>query len=87
MDPTHRRAFEMLVSAACYLSLNPTADLSAALDAVQLLHALSQSIAASGVGACPAHTEDLIWRGKQLRWERTGPWESRQVSQGRPQIA
>ena len=70
LELTPYRAFEILVSAACYLSLSSSTNVAATLDAVQLLHTASQALAADGAEFECVETEDLIWRGKQLRWER-----------------
>lgn len=69
-------AFKQLVSASCYLSLSPTteheATLEATLEAIQILHDCSQELLREGVdlGSRPAEMEDLIWSDRQSRWER-----------------
>ena len=69
-------AFKQLVSASCYLSLSPTteheATLEATLEAIQILHDCSQELLREGVdlGSRPAEMEDLIWSARQSRWER-----------------
>ena len=75
---TLQRAFETLVSAACYLSLAATGEPAAMLEAVQMLHDLSQEMqgdgldlsVGAGVGAAPDDVEDRIWQDKQRKWER-----------------
>ena len=65
-------AYKRVVSAACYLSLGPSEDLDSSLEAVQILHDLSQQLQAEGLG--PARdlggSEDTIWQQAQEKWER-----------------
>ncbi len=73
---TPRRVFEMLVSAACYLSLSPLRKAADALEAVQLLHDLAEELCGESLQpeAQPEEileeTRDQIWKDKQIKWER-----------------
>lgn len=71
-EMTPRRAFESLVSAACYLSLASPGDPASTLEAVQLLHEMALGLQDDGLdlGALPERMEDRIWRNRQLKWER-----------------
>ena len=71
-EPQLHAAYATLVSAACYLSTEPTTEYAAMLEAVQLLYDLSQEV--MGSNAWPEvlerDMEDRLWQSKQLRWER-----------------
>ena len=59
-------AYEMLVSAACYLALAPTGDAASTLEASQLLQKLSEQMMEAPQG----EVSDLIWKRKQASWDR-----------------
>ena len=65
-------AHASLVSAACYLSTAPAAASAVTLEALLLLHDLSQEV--MGSSTLPAkllqEMEDGVWQSKQLQWER-----------------
>ncbi len=67
-----RIAFEMTVSAACYLSVMGEGDTPALLEAIQMLHDCSLDIREDGLTLGLDHQtmEDRIWDSKQSRWER-----------------
>ncbi len=70
---TELRAFALLVSAACYLSLNPAGDLEATLEAVHMLQDLSLELRDGGlelVGDATGKAEDAIWEAARERWRR-----------------
>ena len=72
VELTPRVAFELLVSAACYLAMTPATDTASSLEAVQLLHDLSLELLDDGLdlGSASQEMEDLVWQGKQEKWER-----------------
>ena len=59
-------AYEMLVSAACYLALAPTGDVASTLEASQLLQKLSEQMMEAPQG----EVSDLIWKRTQASWDR-----------------
>ena len=65
-------AYEMLVSAACYLALAPAGDPASTLEASQILHMLSEEM----LDASQGEASRLIWKRKQAIWERHGKIEA-----------
>ncbi len=73
-EPEHTplAAYEMLVSAACYLALAPAGDAASTLEASQILHKLSEQMLETPQG----EASRLIWTRKQSSWERYGQVEA-----------
>jgi hypothetical protein len=73
-DPelTPHRAFEMLVSAACYLANGPEATLASDGEACVLLKQCVRSLRdeVAEISSAPEEIETQIWQEKQIRWKR-----------------
>jgi hypothetical protein len=71
-ETTPRRAFEMLVSAACYLAHRQSAADEDSRDAGALLERCSQQLrfALAEVSSAPEELEAQIRQDKQIRWKR-----------------
>ncbi len=67
-----RRAFEMLVSAACYLSIHHESDTAHDRCACAVLKHCSRLLReeVEEMRAAPEEMEALIWQDKQIRWKR-----------------
>jgi hypothetical protein len=71
-EVTPRRAFEMLVSAACFLAIHHGSETAHDRDACGLLKHCSRQLrdTVADMSSAPEEMEALIWQDKTIRWRR-----------------